>query len=358
MANLLIQNNLMKIEFSYQLLDSLLRKITDQETSGILISDVVVEDISSKQRSTCRHILYESEITSDKVVSLMKNESIKEVIGIGATRLCDLAKIAGWEKKVTLIPISLSSNGPFTHKAATDPEYMSLLGKRYQKGSHSVVTGFPHRIIVCLPYLLQDQVARFNRSGTGEILAGITGMYDNQLALKHIEDSAKREYFGLNSDPSLESRVKVLIEKIAKNRDSIRKNSEPGLRILCQVLRECAQIYYHAPRLTNGSEHSVAEEIYQILEQKGKLCLHGETLSISILVGLFLQNRKEEVDFTKQLLQELGLPIKCSKLGLTEEELLQAIIRAKETRKDKFTVLNITRPSRYREAVRFLGRIR
>ena len=361
MANLLMQrillNNFSKrrVKFSHKSLYCLLKKIAGHETSVILISNVVEENLSSKEGSICGNILYESEITPDKVVSLMKNENIKEVIGIGATRLCDLTKITGWDKKVTLVPISLSSNGPFTHKAATDPEYMSLLGDRYQRGSHSVITGFPHSIIISLPYLLQKQVARFNHSGTGDVLAGITGIYDHQLALTYIKDAAKRKCFGLNSDPLLEARVRVLMEEISTDRLSIRRNSGRGLRILCQVLEKCAQIYYHAPRLMNGSEHSIAEEIYQTLSRKGKLCLHGETLSIGILLGLFLQDRSQEIKPTKQLLQELGLPLDYRELGLTEGELLQAIVRAKEARKDKFTVLNITGLNAYQKAVEFFS---
>jgi len=286
---------------------------------------------------------------------LCDDRSNHTVVGIGSGWLCDIAKVVGhaWSKqrsdtRVVLVPSALTTNAPFTHKGVADEQHMALAEPPSQgddaveRGNrHSVVTGFPDAVWICHELLERPGNGRFNRAGLGDPLSSITGVFDNVLADRDIKEPEKRRWYHADIHPEINDEACEMVRRIGEVAPEIKANTREGIDAIVTALNASARWHYHAPRVINGSEHLFAEAAEKIIRRKGKLALHGELLSVGILCALHLQNRRDEIAPTRDLLGSLGLPVNYTALGLSRTEALRALGSAVDYRPDKYGILNV-----------------
>ena len=94
-------------------------------------------------------------------------------------------------------------------------------------------------------------------------------------------------------------------------------------------------------RPTSGAEHMISHMLD--LTCPGR-ALHGEQCGVASIMTMFLHGG----DWMKirDTLRKIGAPTTAKGLGVTDEELIDAMIHAHEIRSDRFTILGTTGISR------------
>jgi glycerol-1-phosphate dehydrogenase [NAD(P)+] len=87
-------------------------------------------------------------------------------------------------------------------------------------------------------------------------------------------------------------------------------------------------------RPASGGEHEIS---HAIDEMYGGRALHGAQVAFGTLISVALY--EDDVEPTKRRLEKLGLPAHPSDLELTENEMVDIILAAPDTRPGRFTIL-------------------
>ncbi|MEM2921321.1 MAG: NAD(P)-dependent glycerol-1-phosphate dehydrogenase, partial [Candidatus Bathyarchaeia archaeon] len=83
--------------------------------------------------------------------------------------------------------------------------------------------------------------------------------------------------------------------------------------------------------------------------------LHGEKCAVGTILCACLQDQNWKV--IKKVLKTIGAPTTADELGVGEKYIIEALVRAREVRPDRYTVLNIRMPDqkRAKEIARVTG---
>jgi glycerol-1-phosphate dehydrogenase [NAD(P)+] len=239
------------------------------------------------------------------------------VIGVGGGSVIDLSKYVAHQcsTRLVVLPTILSSNAlasPFSVFEIDNGKLTTLKTK------------IPD-VIVADFSILEKQPRRFILSGLGDLLAKYTSLTDYMYSGLIEKRAYNRVAVNLG-----ESLLKLAFD----NAMLIASGRKDGIELLLHLLILDGYLIELAntTRIVAGCEHMVAYGI-ETLTGKG---LHGEQVAIGTLICSFLQNKNWSM--LKELLFKTGLPVKASQLGLSNEEMVKALIMAPETR-DWLTIL-------------------
>jgi glycerol-1-phosphate dehydrogenase [NAD(P)+] len=175
-------------------------------------------------------------------------------------------------------------------------------------------------IIIKSPY-------RFTASGCADVISKLTSVRDWKLAYE-----VKDEYYGEYAA----SLAMMSARLVVKNSSLIKPNEEEGLRVLLEALISCgvSMSIAGSSRPCSGSEHLFSHALDQIVS---KPALHGEQCG----VGAIMMARLHNIDWRriKGTLKKVGAPTTAEELGVTPEDVIEALIRAGEIRPDRYTIL-------------------
>ncbi len=241
------------------------------------------------------------------------------VIGFGGGKVLDVAKYLGFKAGVQVIsvPTSASNDGiasPFS----------SLKGGEHP---YSIKVKPPRGVIVDLSVIMKAP-KRYILSGLGDLLGKFTSTRDWKLSW--IE---KGEYFG--------EYASMLAYESAKHAMLSTKGIEDlkyaAVRNLMEALISAgvAGGIAGSSRPLSGSEHLISHALDKIVPEKGT---HGEKVALStvIIAYLYGMNWKK----IKAKMQEVGLPVTFSQIGIKKEEVLEAVIMAPMLRPERYTILH------------------
>lgn len=257
----------------------------------------------------------EIEITSDrctsanveKMVNRCREKKANLIIGVGGGSIIDLAKIVAdrCNARSISIPTILSTN------ALASP--FSVIWS--DGGSEAVRTKPPLLVLGDLDILLaQDR--RFISAGLGELLAKITSVNDWMIS---------REAY----DPYLAYIARSLLRLTLMNMDNIIKMGEDGIERLFDLLIMDGLLMELAgtTRIVAGCEHLIAFGI-EIISKKG---LHGEQVAIGTLICSYFQGLNWRR--VRNILKRAGLPTSAYDIGLSENDIVDAVSIAPTIRK-------------------------
>jgi len=124
---------------------------------------------------------------------------------------------------------------------------------------------------------------------------------------------------------------------VVKNADLIKPSEEEGLRVLLEALISCgvAMSIAGSSRPCSGSEHLFSHALDQVVP---KPALHGEQCG----VGAIMMARLHNIDWKRirDTLRKVGAPTTAKELGVEPEQVVEALVRAREIRPDRYTILD------------------
>jgi glycerol-1-phosphate dehydrogenase [NAD(P)+] len=167
-------------------------------------------------------------------------------------------------------------------------------------------------------------------AGLGDLLANPLALRDWALAAERgLEDIDQQAWdFSSESFEAIESFL---------DRDPAESEKDPAfLRHLADalVLSGMAMIHSGTSRPASGGEHEIS---HAIDERHGGRAMHGAQVAFGCLISIALYG--DDVEPFKDRLRILGLPSHPADLGFDENEMVNVILAAPDTRPGRFTIL-------------------
>lgn len=263
------------------------------------------------------------------------------VVAVGGGRCLDLGKLAAARAGLTVfvVPTQLSHDGICSPVAVVPNE---------EGRAESLGAVAPRAVYLSLPTLLgapPPSVA----AGIGDLLANPLSLRDWALAAERgLEEVDQRAW-----DMSVESFT--VIEPFLES-DPARLARDPEfLKTLARalVLSGTAMIISGSSRPASGAEHEISHAIDHLFPGRA---MHGAQVAFGAIFSVALY--EEDTDLFRQRLKRLGLPQEPSDLGLSEDDVVEVLLEAPDTRPGRFTVLehaNLDRESARRLTRRIWG---
>jgi glycerol-1-phosphate dehydrogenase [NAD(P)+] len=241
------------------------------------------------------------------------------VIGVGGGRTIDVAKLSAFKSNTYFVsvPTAASHDGIASSLAS-----IKGLGKPYSMKANSPIAVLADsRIIAESPY-------RFTASGCGDVISKAVSVQDWRLAHKETG-----EYYGEYAG----SLALMSSNLIMRNDHLIRERQEEGYRTLLEALVSCgvAMSIAGSSRPCSGSEHLFSHTLDVIAPEAA---LHGEQCG----VGTIMMAKLHGLDWRsiRDSLRVIGAPTTARELGISHETLVEALVKAKVIRPDRYTILN------------------
>jgi len=241
------------------------------------------------------------------------------VIGVGGGRTIDVAKLSAFQSNAFFIsvPTTASHDGIASSSASIKGS-----GKPYSMKAN------PPLAVIADSQIIAESPYRFTASGCGDVIGKTVSVRDWQLA--HEE---KGEYYGeyASSLALMSSRL------IMRNAQLIRDNLEAGVRILLEALVSCgvSMSIAGSSKPCSGSEHLFSHTL-DILAPG--VAMHGEQCGVGSIMMAKLHGLNWKS--LRSSLKTIGAPTTAQELNISSDILVKALVSAKDTRPERYTILN------------------
>jgi glycerol-1-phosphate dehydrogenase [NAD(P)+] len=241
------------------------------------------------------------------------------VIGVGGGRTIDVAKLsaANSDNHFISVPTTAAHDGIASSSAS-----IKGLGRPYS------VRAVPPTAVLMDSLIVSQSPYRFTASGCGDVISKAVSVEDWRMA--HRETG---EYYGEYAG-SLALMSSTLIMQNAR---LISGRTEEGYRTLLEALVSCgvSMSIAGSSRPCSGSEHLFSHTLDVIAPGKA---LHGEQCG----VGTILMANLHGLDWRgiKESLRIIGAPTTAEELGIATETVVEALVKAREIRPDRYTILS------------------
>tara|TARA_B100000780_G_C21126631_1_gene457385 strand:+ start:2 stop:1237 length:1236 start_codon:yes stop_codon:yes gene_type:complete len=259
-----------------------------------------------------------------KTISAYKASSFSRIVAIGGGRTMDYAKFISLETNANLlaIPSSLA-----THVYASPK--IHALDPIKDFGFSKTIDGDPAHLTLIdvnlLEFLLKDN-KRLVYSGFGDIMAFINARND------WINSANKgNERYSLFVDQSIE----LIIDTLRDIDINMPLKTWISEYIFIQCLL-CHITDWVGSAPASGAEHLFAKSIEDHVNSNP---LHGEVVALGVLIFSFIRNK--DVNLTKSLIEKFGISGKLVELGLTKDNVIEALAQSlnEGLKKNRHTIL-------------------
>ena len=274
------------------------------EDSGYTVWHEVVLDAST---STAARIA--EEVDSDRVDIIM---------GMGGGKSIDVAKYASYEARKPFISVPTVAS----HDGITSP-FASLKGFERPVSRRAKA---PDLIAIDIS-VIASAPRRYNIAGFGDLLGKYTAVLDWRLAHR-----LKGEYYGAYAA----SLALMSARHVSQYVSEIAHGTIEGYRVLVEALVSSgvAMCIAGSTRPASGSEHLFAHALSMTAKNPP---LHGEAVGVGTIMMSYLHGRKWKK--IRRLLKKVGAPVTAKELGVSDEEIIEALVNAANIRPERYTIL-------------------
>lgn len=267
------------------------------------------------------HVVYDSSIdTVNRLYEKIRKDKPDFVVGFGGGRSVDVAKMAAHrlDRPFLSVPTSASHDGissPFVSVRGTEKPY-------------SIKANTPIGVLADINLLAQAP-PRLLAGGCGDLVAKITAVKDWELARDE-----NGEYFGSYAANLAYMSAKIILDEseILKRKDKF------SVRTIVEALISSgvAACIAGSSRPCSGAEHLFSHALEYVA---GQDCgLHGERVGL----GTILMAKLHGLDWQSisSALKKMGAPIRAKDIGLTEDQVVKALVKAQSLRPERYTILS------------------
>ena len=249
---------------------------------------------------------------------------VDRAVGLGGGLALDAAKFVAWRLGVPLVqvPSSASNNACFTRTSGC-LEHGRRAPMRDGPVPEAVVVD--HDLIARAP-------GRLNRAGVGDLLSSHSALVDWELA--------HRAGRAVDWDPDVGDRTRVELDRLARLAPDVGAERLEAFVGLLAMGERFAPTFLRLPqaRFNAASEHLLA---WCLEERTGRRLLHGEIVSLGVLLMAHLQGNAPEL--AAATIQAAGVPIQPPAIGTSWADVEAAVLALPEYARDVvpwYTVLN------------------
>ncbi len=282
-----------------------------------ILKQKIEKSLKSKKIKFVWHSSKDNQISSlNQIQKDVKKDHSDLVAGIGGGRSVDTAKMVSFNLDIPFVSLPTAAS----HDGMASP-FVSVKSDK----PHSIVASAPLGVFVDID-IIKKAPSKLLASGCGDLIANIIAVKDWQLGHKKTG-----EYYGMYSADLALMSAKIVME-------NSRKYSKKGLdaRVIVEALISAgvASCIAGSSRPCSGAEHLFSHALDKLAPGKG---LHGEKCGIGSIMMAKLQGQ----DWKKiiKTLKEVGAPTTAKQLGLTEDQVIGALMIAQELRPNRYTIL-------------------
>lgn len=286
----------------------------------VLTSPRFKKNISFLKNSGVIEVLDNSLSLACDIQKKIKDHDI--VISIGGGKIIDLGKFVATKKKMSYVsvPTAPSNDGIMSPIAVL----------KNKKGmTESIGVNMPMGILVDLNLVASAPLKNI-QAGIGDLISNYSALLDWRLA--HAEKKEKIDDFAA----SLAYSAADLVYAQYRFQDKIDLREEKFLKTLINglILSGIAMNIAGSSRPCSGSEHEISHAIDKLYPDTAP---HGLQVAYAMLIA----EKMREHDITDYInfYKSVGLPVSFKELGLSEEQIIEAILYAPQTRPDRYTIL-------------------
>lgn len=288
-------------------------------TTGALAANLVRASLADK-----KYDVQQVEIGPATQANLVKVEEVAKdvrasfLLGVGGGSKIDLAKLASVNLKIPFLSVPTSAS----HDGIASPRASIKDGGNSLSLNASVPLGViaDTALIVKAPY-------RLLASGCADVISNTTAILDWQLARR-----LRSEDFS----SSAANLAKYAAESIIENAAGVKPNLEESVWLAIRpiIISGISMAVAGSSRPTSGSEHMFSHLLDKIAPGKA---LHGEQCGVGSIMMMYLHGG----DWQRigNALQMIGAPTTAKELGVSDGQLIEALVHAHEIRKDRYTIL-------------------
>ncbi len=255
----------------------------------------------------------------EEASSIAKSEGVNLILGIGGGKSVDVAKLAAHRMNLPFISVPTSAS----HDGITSP-FASIKGLD-RPYSHPCTP--PIGILADID-LISEAPSRLLSSGCGDLIAKITAVRDWEFARDDV-----KEYFAKYA-----AKLALLgAEMVTREADHIELKDKEIVRDIVEALISSgvAAGIAGSSRPCSGSEHLFTHALDLMSTNSG---LHGEKCGIGTILMSKLQGKDWEK--VKDALTAVKAPTTASQIGISSEDVIQALVTAQSVRPERYTILN------------------
>ncbi|RLE50986.1 MAG: NAD(P)-dependent glycerol-1-phosphate dehydrogenase [Candidatus Methanomethylicota archaeon] len=254
----------------------------------------------------------------ERVLDVAKETKPNLIIGVGGGKAIDLAKLASFKLNLQFISVPTSAS----HDGIASPR-ASLMNER---GALSELAHPPIAIIADVN-VIYSAPRRLLVSGCGDILGKFTAVRDWRLAHK-----LRGEYYGEYSA----SLALLAAKMVKKDAEMIGRHRKESVRTVIEALISCgyAMSIAGSSRPCSGSEHLFSHALSRVSKTRA---LHGEKVGVGSIMMMYLHGG--DWKGLRSALKVLGAPTTAKELGVTAEEVIEALTLAHTIRPERYTIL-------------------
>lgn len=278
-----------------------------------------VEDLVS-ERHNIREVLTGNATLENLqgIEDAAKEHDASFILAVGGGSKIDLSKMAAKNLGIPFlcIPTSVAHDGIASDRASMKSEV----------GSSSVNAVSPIGIIADTRVIC-DAPFRYLASGCADVISNLTALKDWEFANRMRGESMSTSAVLLS---------KYAADNIIANSKSIRPNFEESVWVVLRpiIASGVSMCIAGNSRPTSGSEHMFSHALDLI---KPDTALHGEQCGIGAIMMMKLHGGNWEK--IRDALRNIGAPTTAEGINYTDEEIIDALVMAKDVRKERFTIL-------------------
>ena len=256
----------------------------------------------------------------ERIVEAGRELDAGYLVGIGGGKPIDVAKTASATlgRGFVSVPTAASHDGIVSARASM-PEGDTR---------HSVAAE-PPLAVVADTGVLADAPWRLTTAGCADIISNYTAVKDWRLAHR-LKGDEYSEYAGALS--------RMTAEMLVDSADSIKKGLEESSWIVTKALVSSgvAMSIAGSSRPASGAEHLFSHQLDRIAPGKA---LHGHQVGVGTIMIEYLHSGDTDgYRDVRDALSRIGAPVTAEELGVTDEDVIEALTTAHEIR-DRYTVL-------------------
>lgn len=263
------------------------------------------------------HTSKDNQIRDLKKIQIdVKKDHSDIIAGIGGGRSVDTAKLIAFNLDIPFVSVPTAAS----HDGMASP-FVSIKSDK----PHSIVATAPLGVFVDID-IIKKAPSRLLASGCGDLVANISAVKDWKLGR-----DKTGEYYGRYS-----ANLAIMSARIVMAKSSQYAKNGLDARVIVEALISAgvASCIAGSSRPCSGAEHLFSHALDKIAPGKG---LHGEKCGIGAIMIAKLQGQ----DWGKivKTLKDVGAPTTAKQIGITEEQVIDALMIAQDLRPERYTIL-------------------
>lgn len=254
----------------------------------------------------------------EKVTDAGKAFEANCFLGVGSGRSIDLAKLSSKNCDVPFIsvPTAASHDGIVSSRASIHSD----------RKSESVEAQAPIAVVADTE-MISRAPFRLLAAGCGDVISNYSSVLDWELASR-----LKNEPFSRSASMM----AYMSADMILNSADLIRPGLESSARIAVKalILSGAAMSIAGSSRPASGAEHMFSHALDRISK---KPALHGEQCAVGSVMMMYLHGGNWEK--IRNALIQIGAPTSAREMGISDEEVIEALLKAHTIRKERYTIL-------------------